>query len=341
MKRQPPNQTSLFDIDPIEIPIVEEKKDFFDDIMAKLEQINVMTISQNDMLKSMIDELQEGWSEDEKLMVNDPKAYYAKQKLKDQEIIKETEMAKELTNEAVEVLQNCKVESNVVKLPDGQLDRKIYTEVKNKLELIGGKWKGNKVMGFVFNEDPTDLLDQIANGETRNLKKEFQFFATPDHLADRLVSLADIQAGQSIHEPSAGQGAIVKAIHRAGFYNVTAHEAMPVNQIFLKKIEGCELLGADFLEECSKSFDRIIANPPFSKNQDITHVQKMYSVLNHGGRLVSIMSKHWQHATNKKETAFRGWLDEVGAEVHEIDAGEFKESGTSIATVIVVIDKAA
>jgi hypothetical protein len=65
-------------------------------------------------------------------------------------------------------------------------------EVKNKLELIGGKWKGGKVGGFVFQEDPTDMLEQIANGENRKLKKEFQFFATPDELADKLVELADI-----------------------------------------------------------------------------------------------------------------------------------------------------
>jgi hypothetical protein len=59
--------------------------------------------------------------------------------------------------------------------------------------LIGGKWKGGKVFGFVFATDPTELLDQIANGEKRNLKKEFQFFATPEKLADELVYLADLE----------------------------------------------------------------------------------------------------------------------------------------------------
>ena len=70
----------------------------------------------------------------------------------------------------IEVLQNCKVEENVIKLPDTQLDRKEYLEVKKALELIGGKWKGGKISGFVFKTDPTDLLNQIANGEKRNLK---------------------------------------------------------------------------------------------------------------------------------------------------------------------------
>ena len=76
----------------------------------------------------------------------------------------------------IEVLQNCKVEGNIVKLPENQLDRKVYLEVKKSLELIGGKWKGGKVFGFVFNSDPTDLLNKIANGEKRNLKKRISIF---------------------------------------------------------------------------------------------------------------------------------------------------------------------
>ena len=51
------------------------------------------------------------------------------------------------------------------------------------------------------------------------------------------------------------------------------------------------------------------------------------------------MSKHWQQSDNKKETEFRDWLKTVYATVEEIPAGKFKESGTAIATVVVVIDK--
>ena len=40
-----------------------------------------------------------------------------------------------------QVLQNCTVEGTVVKLPNVQLDRKLYQEVAKALELIGGKWK--------------------------------------------------------------------------------------------------------------------------------------------------------------------------------------------------------
>lgn len=69
-----------------------------------------------------------------------------------------------------EILQECKVEGNLVKLPDIQLDRKLYLEVSKALNLIGGVWRGGKVGGFVFQTDPTDLLYQISVGDNVNLK---------------------------------------------------------------------------------------------------------------------------------------------------------------------------
>lgn len=243
----------------------------------------------------------------------------------------------------IQTLQNCQVEGKIVKLPLGQLERQDYMEVKKKLELIGGKWKGGKVTGFVFEEDPTELLNQIANGGNRNLKKEFQFFGTPDALADRLVDLAELREGHYILEPSAGQGAIIKAINRhIRGEEIFCFELMPLNQIFLRKLSYVVILGEDFLlSKHNKQFDRIIANPPFSKNQDVDHILKMYEVLKPGGRIVSIAGKHWQYSSNKKEKAFRDWLDKVEAKIIEIEAGEFKESGTSVATVIIVINKKA
>lgn len=113
-----------------------------------------------------------------------------------------------------DILKQCYIEGNIIKLPNIQLDRELYLEVKTALELIGGKWKGGKTQGFVFNEDPSEYLDKLCNGEQINLKKEFQFFATPPAIADRLVELANIQPEYDILEPSAGQGSIINAIHR-------------------------------------------------------------------------------------------------------------------------------
>jgi len=239
-----------------------------------------------------------------------------------------------------EVLQQCTVEGNVVKLPKTQLDRNEYLEVKKALELIGGKWKGGKVFGFVFATDPTELLAEIANGEKRNLKKEFQFFATPEKLADKLVFLADLKQHDTILEPSAGQGAIVKAINKVCDVVPDCFELMDVNTIILNK-SGLRfnLIGDDFFNHNGKTYTKILANPPFTKNQDIDHLKEMYKCLSRGGRLVCITSESWVNGSQKKQVEFKNWLDEIEAEVIDIEKGAFKESGTMVGGKIVVVNK--
>lgn len=239
-----------------------------------------------------------------------------------------------------QILQQCTVEGLIVKLPTEQLDRNLYLEVAKALNMIGGKWKGGKTQGFVFQTDPTDLLNQIASGESRNLKKEFQFFGTPADLADELVELADLKTDSVILEPSAGQGAIIEAVLRINpKANIFAVELMEINSAILTQKRFTHEK-ADFLSiPLRQVFDRIIANPPFSKNQDIDHVNRMFECLKRGGRLVSIMSEHWRFAEDKKSQKFRDWIDEVEAEIIEIDRGRFKDSGTMVGGVIVIIDK--
>lgn len=327
------------------VEIEEKNTPTYDRIMSVLSKMADEAQKQNEELESLLNKLQSDWTDDEKLQVKDLKEWARQQKLKEEQKPKEPIIMKELSIEAIDILKVSKVEGLVVKLPEGQLDRDIYLEVKNRLELIGGKWKGGKIMGFVFQENPTELLEQIANGEKRNLKKEFQFFGTPDELADELVELAfdgfRVQNSPlSILEPSAGQGAIVKAINRkTGGNDVHCYEAMPVNKTILNKISTVVFLGEDFFNDNGDKFDLIIANPPFSKNQDIVHILKMWSVLNKGGRIVTIASKHWQLSNNKKEVEFRKFLEENKAEIIEIEAGRFKESGTMIASVIIVLNK--
>jgi len=242
-----------------------------------------------------------------------------------------------------DILKACTVDGLIVKLPNGKLDRNLYLDVAESLKLIGGKWKGGKIAGFIFQEDPTELLTQIAKGGNRNLKKEFQFFGTPEKLADKLVSIADIKNSHKILEPSAGQGAIVDAIVRKiSTIWVDCCEIMAINGNILAKHPNVHFICEDFLKipkQYEGYYDRIIANPPFSKNQDIDHVMKMYSLLKKGGMLVSITSKHWETSNNRKEKEFRDWLVNVTAYAETIPAGEFKESGTEVGGKILIINK--
>lgn len=243
-----------------------------------------------------------------------------------------------------ESLLKCKVDGNTLFLPDikeGPLPN--YADVRKALLNAGATYKRNT---FIFPSDAQPFIDRLTSGESVNIKKDFQFFATPAKLAERLVELAELNEHDgrgfgSILEPSAGQGAIVKAIHEAtGYTSVVGYELMEENRQILKKMHALHIIGEDFLQaDESSKYDYIIANPPFSKNQDIDHIRKMYAVCEDGGRIVTIASKHWQFSKNKKETQFREWLDKIGAEIIELDRGEFRESGTLVSSVIIIINK--
>ena len=208
-----------------------------------------------------------------------------------------------------------------------------------------GRWcagsrTGGKVAGFVFATNPTDLLQQIANGEKRNLKKEFQFFATPPEMAKALVFLANLNNTDTILEPSAGQGAIISAINAASFAVPDCYELMDVNVAILKQTTlKYNLIGSDFLAHTGKQYSKIIANPPFTKNQDIDHLMHMYKYLAPEGTLVCITSESWETGTQQKQVQFKNWLHQVGAKIIGIEKGAFKQSGTMVGGKIVVINK--
>ncbi len=236
-----------------------------------------------------------------------------------------------------DVLDACIIDEKVVRLPN-QLDRKLYVDVAKALEGIGGKWN-RKQQGFLFPHDPSELLGRVREGEKINLKKEYQFYSTPPDLARYLVELADIHSDDHILEPSAGQGYLLDIILEYPCAHLECCELMPQNQQILQE-KGYLVRAADFLSYLpERRYSKIIANPPFANNQDITHVQHMYRLLARGGRLVSILSNHWKFCQNRQEEAFRQWLSCVPHIGEQIEPGRFKESGTMVGACILVIDK--
>lgn len=135
--------------------------------------------------------------------------------------------------------------------------------------------------------------------------------------------------------------AILDAIHRVQpDVVVDCYELMPENKEKLSKLDHIRLLGDDFTQaEHSSEYDLIVANPPFSKNQDIRHVMQMYQDLKPGGTVAAITSRHWQQASEKVCKDFRAFLEEVSAQVYEIEEGAFKKSGTGVGTIAIVINK--
>lgn len=147
---------------------------------------------------------------------------------------------KTVIKDVSEVFAKCSVSDNILHLPTEQLDRKIYEDVKKQLEAVGGKWKGGKTQGFVFADtiDANDILKQLQSGKDYAAqKKEFQFFGTPESVADEIISHVELTEGMKILEPSAGRGSLIKALQKQlPTAKVDAYEAMPENRKYLEAL---------------------------------------------------------------------------------------------------------
>ena len=233
-----------------------------------------------------------------------------------------------IENDVSNILGNSRIEGNCLYLPEGQLERKLYLKVNQVLEAIHGKWN-RKVKAHIFNESPSDILEEILlTGEYTNQKKEYQFFETPENIALQLIELANIQKGETILEPSAGKGAIAKFMK--GCDCVELNEE---NRTYLIE-NNFNLVGKDFLEFSNK-YDVIIANPPFSKQQDITHVEHMMEL---APKVVSVMSSSVLFRTNKKTVNFRNEVKSLNGKFIKLPEKSFAESGTNVNACILLID---
>lgn len=112
-----------------------------------------------------------------------------------------------------EILKHCTLENNILKLPQVQFNKKSYAEAKKWIEEAGGSWQGGKIQGFTFPFNPERVFSILKEGKRCDLQKDFQFFETPADIADWLVMLAGgIHETDTVLEPSAGRGALIKAI---------------------------------------------------------------------------------------------------------------------------------
>lgn len=251
------------------------------------------------------------------------------------------------------VLRNSTITGNVLTLPPGRLD--FYARVKKTLEALGGSWNRGK-QGFLFeNGVPREAFEQaLEKGQVFDKKKAFQFYETPPDVAQMMVEKLCLSRAHSVLEPSAGRGAIIKAVQKeygqmcVHFCEIqsdnreillTMPNAFLVHQFehdFLKLSP--RMIGAPF-RDSKGLFDRIAMNPPFADFQDIDHVTHALQFLKPGGRLVAIMSLGITFRTGKKITAFKRLVKER-SKVYDLDVlpeGTFRTSGTDVRTCILTI----
>jgi predicted RNA methylase len=240
----------------------------------------------------------------------------------------------------LEIIERGRSEGTLYYLPEGQLDRPTYVAVNKVLECLGGKWmRGLKA--HAFETDISDRIDDVLlTGEVIDQKKEFQFFETPPDIIAKMIKLADVQPGHLCLEPSAGNGAIAEELGKiAGHTRVVCWELDPKNVRYLKEHSFCVNEGDFLLSPVFGRYDRIVMNPPFTKQQDVFHVLKALEFLKPDGILVSVMSAGVTFRANRKTLEFWETVKRHEYEVITLDPGAFKVSGTMVNTVILKVTK--
>jgi len=245
-------------------------------------------------------------------------------------------MPKTISKEVLTTLEESTIEGDKLVLPQ-TLERSHYLAVNKVLDALGGKWN-RKAKGHLFQGDAADVVDDaILTGTYTCLNSELQYFPTPDDVIDLMIP--HVKKGTSVLEPSAGEGAIAKRLIGAGC-TVTCCEQHEPFRKKLKAIDGVNLLKkTDFLDvdPVSIELDAIIANPPFTRQQDVKHVLHMLKFIDRKGTLVSVMSNGITFRKNK-------WTDELNEQLkgrnfrfEPLPDKSFKTSGTAVHTVLLIV----
>lgn len=238
-------------------------------------------------------------------------------------------------NEVLAVLSRAATEGNALTLV-GQLDRRMYERTNKVLEAAGGKWN-RKAKAHVFEIEAAEAIERIILTGEITVPQDFGYFPTPAPIVARLLDLADIAPGMLVLEPSAGRGNIAKAV--AEVAEVDCVELLQKNvEALLTGEFARDVIMSDFLALVpAPTYDRVVMNPPFARQDDIRHVQHALRFLKPEGRLVSVMASSILFRDNRLTADFRALIDERGGDIEECPEGAFKESGTMVRTVIVTI----
>lgn len=222
------------------------------------------------------------------------------------------------------------------------MERADYQESNRILETLGGKWQ-RSAKAHVFDHDPSGTIQAMVASGVYLDPKDLGFFPTPAVLVNAMVEAAGLTSGMRVLEPSAGNGAIAKAaVQIVGQGRVDCLEYYSGHIAQLKSMVGEKnVREKDFLKETpSDVYDVVLMNPPFSRGQDMMHVQHAWKFVKPGGTLVAIMATGWQTNQNSAAAEFRKFVQSVSDHViTPQERGIFDD--TNVSTVMLVLEKPA
>lgn len=197
---------------------------------------------------------------------------------------------------------------------------------------------------------------QKKNSRTKS-QEGHDYFATPEPIGYKMVQWLQSKPGQSLLEPSAGDGAIARWMPD-NTYNTVVEPSRDLTPKLMRNVAGAKVVESTFENfDLHNKFDGIAMNPPFGQGKDrggklaMEHVAKAYKHLKDGGRLIAIIpdgpacqkrfDKWFYGDPEAKRKEDRGIADGVlMADIH-LPSVTFEREGTNVNTRMVVIDKYA
>jgi predicted RNA methylase len=253
-------------------------------------------------------------------------------------------LSETIPNDVLSILKNSTIDGLLLKLPEGQLDRKMYEAVAEVLKRCGAKWKGGKISAHVFEVDTVHMYKATVETGIMPPKNPLAFFPTPKEVVIQMLGAAYPSRGDKVLEPSAGRGGIVDVlIDEVPGLDITCVELDPVNAGILRS-KGYHTHELDFLQFDTKDrYDAIYMNPPFSVKGDphayITHIEHAFKFLKQDGLLVAIAPNGFETNTQRRCQEFRDMIAANSGTWVALESGSFKGSGTMVNTVIVVMTR--
>jgi len=173
------------------------------------------------------------------------------------------------------------------------------------------------------------------------------FYPTPSHLINKMLSKIDFRTVSSVLEPAGGKGDLIKAItdkfkySRNNYYNKEIKWDIDTIEIddnlrLILSGKGYRVVADDYLTFNSyKSYDAIIMNPPFSIGDKF--LIKAIEMQQNGGQIVSLLNAETlrnPYSNIRKELAQK--LEKYNAEIEYIqDAFYDAERTTSVEVALI------
>lgn len=249
-----------------------------------------------------------------------------------------------LDNDVRDVLTKATVEGNLLRLT-GQLDRGLYERTNKALEALGGKWNRGK-KAHVFDGDPRTAIAAAAEDGKVAHPNEHDFFPTPRATAEIACHRLGYVPGMRLLEPEVGEGDLLAPLldwhgrPLAGDWVMYEKDPRRMAGLVRRGLGGVRM--GDFMASLPAEdapFDRILMNPPFHRGADAAHIGHALDFLAPGGRLVAIASGAFSGRATKATKVVRDRIEAWGGQIDSLPEGSFKEAGTSVATVLVTVDR--